>query len=182
MHQDVQLTLAALSLTLAAAGCSSTHEPVSATTGVYALTIAGEVDACSPLRATGPMGSAGIVQHGALITLTAPDPTTSLPTLVSLNSEASFSDERVTTLDPCTGATLTRTYSVVGHDGDGLDVAYTETWTGMSTCGAAMRSIMPAAPSRDCRADLVMHYRLETPCAAPCQLRLTVDGGAACQC
>lgn len=181
MHH-AKIALAALALTLAAGGCSSSHETLAATSGVYELTISGEVDACSPLRATGPMGTASVVQQGTLLTVSAPDLVTSYPMLVSLNGQQGFSDERATALDTCTGATLTRTYSVVGHDTTGLDVAYTETWSGLETCGAAMRSIMPAAPTHDCRADLVLHYRFESACAAPCQLRLTLDGGAACEC
>lgn len=182
VHHDGKKALVVLALTLTGAGCSTTHEPLAATTGVYDLTIAGEVDACSPMRATGPMGTAGVVQQGAFLTLSVPDLTTSAPMLVSLNSEASFTDEHTDALGACTNATLSRTYSVVSHDGSGFDVAYTETWSGLSTCGAAMRSIMPAAPSADCRADLMLHYRLSTPCAAPCQVRVTADGAAACHC
>jgi hypothetical protein len=45
-----------------------------------------------------------------------------------------------------------------------------------------MRSIMPAAPTADCSAELVMHYRLEAACAAPCQVQIGIDGSANCHC
>jgi hypothetical protein len=182
VHHDDKKALSVLVLSLALAGCSTTHEPLAATSGVYDLTIAGELDACSPMRATGPMGTAGVVQQGALLTLSVPDLTSNALMLVSLDSASSFTDERVDTLESCTNATLARTYSVVSHDASGFDVAYRESWTGLSSCGAAMHTIMPAAPSTDCSADLVMHYRLATPCASPCQIRITTDGAAACHC
>lgn len=182
MHHRSNKALFVLVLSLAAVGCGSTHEPLSATTGVYDLTIAGEADACSPMRMTGPMGTAGVVQQGAVLTLSVPDLTNSALMLVSLDSASSFSDERMDTLASCTNATLARSYSVVAHDAGGFDVAYHESWSGLSTCGAAMRVLMPAAPSTDCSADLVMHYRLATPCASPCQIRVTADGAAACHC
>lgn len=183
MRHSVIAQPAALLLVLGAlVGCSSTHQPVTATSGVYDLTIAGERDACSPVRATGPAGLAGVVQQGALLTLTVPDLTTSSPMLVTLASDHGFTDARTDALTACSGASLVRTYSVVAHDANGFDVAYTESWTGMSTCGAAMHAIMPAAPTADCTADLVLHYQLETPCDAPCEIRLGVGGTAACHC
>ncbi len=181
-HSAIVQPAAYLLVLGALVGCSSTHQPVTATSGVYDLTIAGEHDACSPVRSTGAAGLAGVVQQGAVLTLTVPDLTTSSPMLVSLESDHGFTDTRIDALTACSGASLARTYSVVAHDANGFDVAYTESWTGMSTCGAAMRSIMPAAPSADCTADLVLHFRLETPCAAPCEIRLGAGGTAACHC
>jgi hypothetical protein len=180
-HVDKKL-LAMLVLSLAGAGCSSTHETLSATTGVYDLSIASESDPCTPLRTTGPIGTAGVVSQGALLTLTAPDPTSIAPMLVSLNSAAGYAEERSDMLAPCTNATLARSYTIVSSNASGFDVAYRESWSGMSTCGAAMRSIMPAAPSADCSAELVMHYRLESACAAPCQVEVAIDGRAGCHC
>ncbi len=182
MHHAGNKVLAALVLTLGAVGCSSTHETLSATSGVYDLTVAGERDACSPTRLTGPMGTAGVVSHGALLTLAVPDLVSNTPMLLALNSATGYADERTDTLAPCTGATLARGYSVISTSASGIDVAYHESWSGMSTCGAAMRAIMPAAPSADCSADLVLHYRLATTCAAPCQILVTADGATACHC
>jgi len=182
VHHDKLLTALALVLVVPAAGCSSTHETLSATTGVYDLTIASESDPCSPMRLTGPVGTAGVTLSGALLTLSAPDPTTNAPMLVALNSNSGYSQTQTLPLEACTAATLERAYTVVGTNESGFDVAYRESWSGLSTCGAAMRSIMPAAPSADCSADLVLHYRLDAACASPCQIRVSADGAAACHC
>lgn len=180
MHHEKTL-LIALAL-MALAGCSSTHETIDATTGVYDLSIASEADPCSPMRATGPMGAMGVIQQGAVLTVTAPDLTSTAPLLLSLTGETGFAEDRTEALAPCTNATLDRSYTVVGANASGFDVAYHESWTGLSTCGAAMRYVMPAAPTSDCSADLVLHYRLASPCASPCRLQLGLDGSAACHC
>ena len=55
-----------------------------------------------------------------------------------------------------------------------------EEWVGVAEC-AGVRSLMPAAPERDCRAERVLEYRLMEPCEAPCEVRIAPDG-AACAC
>jgi hypothetical protein len=182
VHHDVQTLFVALGLSLAAVGCSSSHETLDATNGVYDLTVASEVDACSPLRTTGPMGTSAVVAQGPLLTLSVPDLTSSAPMLVALNENAGYTSTQSEMLAPCTGATLERAYTIVGQSASGFDVAYRETWTGMSTCGAAMRAVMPAAPSADCRADLVLHFQLHAACESPCELRVSAAGDAACHC
>jgi len=102
--------------------------------------------------------------------------------LVSLDGAQGYSNERTDTLATCTDATLSRTYTVVSLSATGFDVAYREAWTGLSTCGTAMRYVMPLAPTADCRAELVLHYRLQTQCDAPCELRLQADGSTNCHC
>jgi len=180
VHHDK--LIAALALSLVATGCSSTHETLSAATGVYDLTVASESDPCSPTRATGPMGTAGVILSGALLTVSAPDLASNAPLLVALNSTTGYSQTQTMPLGACTAATLERTYTVVGSNATGFDVAYRESWNGLATCGAAMRAIMPSAPRADCSADLVLHYRIESECASPCQIHVAADGAAACHC
>ena len=182
MHHDKLFTAFAIVLLVPAVGCSSAHEPLSATSGVYDLTIASESDPCSPMRVTGPAGTAAVTLSGSVLALSAPDLTTNAPMLVWLNGDAGYSQTQTTTLETCTAATLERAYTVVGTNAGGFDVAYRETWSGLSTCGAAMRSIMPAAPRADCSADLVLHYHLADACTSPCQIRVAADGSAACHC
>lgn len=182
VHHHGNKVLAALVLSIAVTGCSSAHETISAASGVYDLSIVTEQDACSPTRMTGPMGTAGVVTHGTDLTIAVPDLTSSAPLVVALNSGSGYSDARTEMLAPCTAATLARRYTVVSTSPTDVDVAYHEAWTGMTTCGAAMRSIMPAAPASDCNADLVLHYRLDTACEAPCQIRVSADGATACHC
>jgi hypothetical protein len=167
---------------LALAACGSSHETITATSGVYELSIASEHDACSPTRATGPMGTAGVVATTNELTITAPDLSASTPMLVGLDSASSYAEQRTETLGACPSATLVRTYSVVTSNPSGLDVAYTETWQGLASCTPAMRAMMPAAPAIDCHASLLMHYRLNTPCAAPCQLWVNADASTSCSC
>ena len=168
---------------LALLGCSSTHEPITATSGVYDLTIASEHDACSPTRPTGALGTAGIVVSGAgTLTVSAPDLTSNAPMLVLLSGEAAYAQERTDMHASCTQASLVRGYSIVSARADGIDIAYAETWRGLSTCSPEMHANMPAAPSADCTAHLVMHYRLATPCASSCQILLGAGGAATCRC
>jgi len=175
-HLFFALALVALS------GCSSTHDAITATPGVYDLTIASERDACSPMRSTGPMGTAGITSLGTVLTVTAPDLVTNAPMLVPLSGEAGYADATTQALAPCTNATLVRSYTVVSAAGGSVDVAYHESWSGLASCGAAMRLVMPAAPSADCDADLVLRYRLRAECASPCQILLSADGTTSCRC
>ena len=177
MHHARFLTLA-----LALTACGSSHETITATSGVYDLTIASEHDACSPTRTTGAIGTAGVFATTNDLVIAVPDASASTPMLVSLESVASYSADRSAPLAACPTATLARSYSITAASASGLDIAYTETWNGLATCTSAMRALMPAAPSVDCRADLLLRYRLATPCAAPCQLRVSTDGSTSCSC
>jgi hypothetical protein len=169
------------SLVVALAGCSSAHQAVDVGTGIYDLTVSGENDACSPLRTTGAMGTVGVVSIDDVLNLSVPDFGPEASMRVSLSRAGGFHEARSEALPTCTGASLERAYTVVSSEGTHFSVVYTETWRGLETCGEAMRSVMPAAPTADCRADLVLDYRLETECAAPCEIQLT-STGAACSC
>lgn len=170
-----------LSLALALSGCSSAHQAVDVGSGIYALTVSGDSDACSPVRATGAMGNVGVVSQDDVLNLSVPDLDLESSMRVSLSRSTGFHDERSEALPTCTDATLDRSYTVVSSDGARFTVVYTETWRGLASCGTAMRSVMPAAPLADCRADLVLDYRLDTECRSPCELQITADG-ATCSC
>ena len=169
------------SLALALSGCSSAHQAVDVGSGIYALTVSGERDACSPLRTTGAMGNVGVVSQDDVLNLSVPDLDAEASMRVSLSRSTGFHDERSEALPTCTDGTLDRSYTVVSADGTHFTVVYTETWRGLASCGTAMRSVMPTAPSADCRAELVLDYQLDAECAAPCEIQLTA-GGAACSC
>ena len=163
------------------AGCSSAHESVDVGSGTYELTVSGESDACSPLRATGAMGIVGVVAIDDVLNLSVPDVGTETSLRVSLSRSTGFHEERTEDLPTCTAGTLERTYTALAVDGTHFTVGYTETWHGLSTCGTAMRSVMPMAPTADCRADLVLDYRLDSECRAPCELQISASG-ATCAC
>lgn len=169
------------SLVLALAGCASAHQTVEIGSGIYELTVQGEADACSPLRTTGAMGTVGVVSADDVLNLSVPDLDSEASMRVSLSRGTGFHDARSEALPACTDATLERSYTVVSSDATHFSVVYTETWRGLESCGSAMRSVMPAAPAADCRADLVLDYHLDTECLAPCEIQLTA-GGAACSC
>ncbi len=169
------------SLVLALAGCTSAHQTVDVGSGIYDLTVTGDADACSPLRMTGAMGVVGVVSIDDVLNLSVPDLGAEASMRVSLSRSTGFHDERTEALPACTDANLDRSYTVVSADGTHFSVTYTETWRGLASCGSAMRSVMPAAPSADCRADLVLDYRLDTECLAPCEIQLT-GSGASCSC
>jgi hypothetical protein len=170
-----------LALAVALGGCTSAHESVEVGSGIYELTVSGESDACSPLRTTGVMGTVGVVAIDDVLNLSVPDLAADTPMLVSLSRGDGFHDTRTEALPTCTDASLERSYTVVSADTAHFSVVYTETWRGLASCGEAMRSVMPAAPSGDCRADLVLDYRLDSECLAPCEIQLTATG-AACRC
>jgi hypothetical protein len=169
------------SVAVALSGCSSAHQSVDVGTGIYDLTVSGESDACSPLRTTGAMGTVGVVAIDDVLNLSVPDVGAEASMLVSLSRGTGFHDERSESLPTCTDATLERSYTVVAGDAARFTVVYRETWRGLSSCGTAMRSVMPAAPTADCTADLVLDYQLATECLAPCEIQLT-GSGATCSC
>ena len=170
-----------LLLSFALGACTSAHQAVEVGSGIYELTVTSERDACSPLRTTGAMGTVGVVSRGDVLNLSVPDLDSDASMRVSLSRGTGFHDERSDALPACAEGALERTYTVVAADSTRFTVVYTETWRGLATCGSAMRSVMPTAPTADCRAELALEYRLDAECAAPCEIQLTASG-ATCAC
>lgn len=175
------ITLSALAALSVITGCSSAHLSSEPESGIYELSVSGEADRCSPARDTGAMGLVGLVTAGDVLSVGVPDPTRASMLHVSLSRAAGYHDTFSVPLVGCTAATLERSFTVLESDGGGVTVAYRESWIGMDSCGDAMRSIMPAAPSGDCEAELGLTYRLAEACAAPCEVGL-LPGGPACLC
>jgi hypothetical protein len=178
MRTNRFLALAALSVI---SGCSAAHPSGEPASGIYDLSVAGELDRCSPARDTGAMGRVGLVTAGDVLSLGVPDPTRASVLHVSLSRDAGYHDVFSVPLVGCTAATLERSFTVIASNGEGVSLAYRETWSGMESCGDAMRSIMPAAPTTDCEADLGLTYRLAEPCAASCEVGI-LPSGPACLC
>ena len=182
MKARVSLSCSILLAMLGLSACAGAHEPTNVGTGIYELTVHGELDACSPMRATGSMGRVGVVSSGGVLNLGVPnDALIGADARVSLAQSDGWSDAVEESLRSCTEATLRREWSVVRGDGDSFELVYAEEWRGLDTCGAAMRSIMPAAPATDCRAELVLDYHRVQRCEAPCEVRIDA-GGASCAC
>jgi hypothetical protein len=175
------ISLSALAAICLLTGCSSAHLSSEPSSGLYELSVSGELDRCSPARGTGSMGLVGVVSAGDVLSLGVPDPTRDAMLHVSLSRPAGFHDTFSVPLEGCTTATLERSFTIVESDGARLGLAYRERWTGMDTCGEIMRSLMPAAPSGDCEAELGLTYELAEACAAPCEVHLAA-GGPVCAC
>ncbi len=156
-----------------AAGCSSTHSATTVSSGIYDLTVARELDACSPSRATGRTGAVGVVATDDVVNVGAID-----GTRISLSQANGFHGEFEAAIPACPTARLRREWTILGSSAEGFTMAYAETWSGLDGCGAVA---MPSAPSHDCRADLVLDYRRTTACEAPCEVSLDASGPS-CSC
>ncbi|AKF08012.1 hypothetical protein [Sandaracinus amylolyticus] len=161
-------------------GCSAAHEPRDVATGIYDLRVRGEVDACSPSRATGEMGLVGIVSGSGVVNVGVPDVTSLAMSRVSLAATAGFHSEAITAIEGCDGASVRRAWTLLETTSSGFGLAMTEEWTGLAGCDAA-RDRMPAAPESDCRAERVLDYSLMETCEAPCAVRVSA-GVVGCSC
>lgn len=175
------VVLVAAALAVVFPACSAAHRSAEVVPGLYDLTIRGEVDACTPARETGAMGTVGVVVAPGVLNVPVPDATETDALRVSLARTEGWHGEAVIELDGCVGATLERTWTVVESDGESFAIGYHEAWRGLDGCGAAMRSIMPEAPTGDCDADLVLDYRVREACLAPCEVGVS-ELGLACVC
>lgn len=175
MRNDLFIALGASVLGLSA-GCSSAHVSSDPAAGIYDLSARGEADRCSPARATGSMGTAYVVTSGDVLGMAVPDPTRGSLLHVSLSRPAGYHDVSSVELRGCTGASLERTFTVLDTSSESISVAYRERWTGMETCGEAMRALMPAAPGADCEADMIFDYALSEACGGSCEVGLLATG------
>lgn len=169
-----------LALATGLLGCAAAHEAREVGSGIYDLTVHGDVDACSPTRATGAMGEVGIVVEADVLNVAVPDGVAEHLARVSLARADGFSTEVHVDVEGCPGAQLHRVWSVLDSSDDRFEVGFSQSWTGITGCDAA-RLTMPAAPSADCTAEQVLEYTLTTPCASPCEVRI-VAGAPACAC
>jgi hypothetical protein len=181
MRTSHKIALIAASITGLSAGCTSAHGSSEPQAGIYDLSVRGEVDRCSPTRATGTMGAVGLATAGDVLSFSAPDPTRGSMLQVSLSRPLGYHDESTVNLRGCSGATLDRSFTIVSSDESSISVAYRERWIGIDTCGDAMRAIMPAAPATDCEAELTLDYALTEACGETCEVGILATGPA-CLC
>lgn len=176
----MRTTLAALVTTIVALGCSAAHEPRVVGSGIYDLTVRGDVDRCMPARSTGAMGLVGIVSERGVVNVAVPDGASGALARVSLAARDGFHTETAIDIAGCEGASVRRGWTILDTSRDAFQLALTEEWSGIDGCATASE-LVPSAPERDCRADRVLEYRLMEPCAAPCEVHL-IAGVAACAC
>ncbi|MCZ7681068.1 MAG: hypothetical protein M5U28_20680 [Sandaracinaceae bacterium] len=171
------------SIILLAAGCTQAHEPGEVATGIYELTIARGLDACSPSRPVGAMGSVAVlVDEGGL---DAPVPDADLGPLASprvrLSQDREFHAETNRRVTGCDGAWVHEEWTLLDSGTRGFAITHLQEWRGLSSCveGAVT---MPGAPVGDCESERELEYRLAESCEAPCSLRLTSAASIECAC
>lgn len=164
---------------LALAGCASAHESGEVGTGIYELEVRGDADACSPARITGRVGEVGIVQRADVLSVALPSALGM--TRTSLSRAADWHGESDTPIDGCSGAWVHREITLESVGESSFEIGWTEEWNGLDTCAGAAVAPIERMPVADCRADLVLRYRLMEACGAPCELRES-DAGPRCVC
>lgn len=175
-------TLVGLAITLSIfTGCAAAHGTPEVASGIYELTVHGEVDACSPTRPAGAMGTVGIVATSDVLNVAVPDVTTDdVLTRVSIVRRGALHTEIASAVRGCPGAMVRRSWTVTEGDESRFELLFAQEWTGLEGC-ADLRESMPAAPVSDCMAEQVLEYRLSESCAAPCEVVVTATG-VACSC
>lgn len=165
------------------AGCTQAHVPDEVAPGIYELTIEQALDACSPSRPVGAMGSVAVlVDEGAL---DAPVPDADLGPLASprvrLTPDREFHAETNRRVTGCEGAWVHEEWTLLESGTAGFAIRHLQEWQGLSSCvdGAIT---MPGAPVADCQSERQLEYRLAETCAAPCSLRLTSASSIECAC
>jgi hypothetical protein len=171
---------AALFVASLAIGCSAAHEPRAVGSGIYDLTVRGDLDRCSPTRSTGAMGLVGIVAERGLVNVAVPDGAAGSLARVSLAASDDFHTETSIDVAGCEGASVRRSWTMLDASREGFQLELTEEWTGLERCERSAE-LAAAAPLTDCRSERVLDYHLMETCAAPCEVHLTATA-ATCAC
>jgi hypothetical protein len=162
-----------------ATGCAAAHSSREVPSGIYDLTVRGEVDACSPTRRVGAMGAVGVVARDGLLNVAVPDGASDVLARVSLARAEGLHTEVAVDIDGCANASLVRSWTVTESAHEGFELVFAQRWIGLAGCAAARA--MPGAPASDCAAEQTLEYRLMEACAAPCEVRVAA-GAATCAC
>ena len=162
--------------------CAATHDPEPPiASGIYALTVRSESDACSPRRTEGDLGRVGVLRLDHAISVAVPesadDLTADVTRRVTLAAEDGFHDEQSDTMDACPAATTSRALTLTTRDADRFALELTERFTGLAACGP-----MDGMPTADCESTRALDYRLLAACEAPCEIAWTAAEGVTCAC
>ncbi len=164
-------------------GCAAAHGTDEVAPGIYALTIEGELDACSPTRPVGAMGDVAVIADRGIIDAPVPDADVSLliSPRVRLAETADFHAETNRRIPGCDGAFVHEEWTVLDASASTFTIAHSQAWQGLAGC-ADPSAVMPGAPAADCSSERRLHYQLGESCLAPCALRLTTGSTVACVC
>lgn len=167
---------------LAMVGCAQAHATDEVQPGIYELRVEADAEACSPSRATGAMGSVGVLVEDGVID--APVPELEMAELtaprVELAPHASFHAETNRRVPGC-DAWVHEEWTVMASDAEGFEVLHMQDWTGLADCAGAPER-MAGAPEADCTSERRLHYALASACRAPCRLVLAAGGAVDCAC
>lgn len=166
---------------LTLAGCASAHESDAVAPGIYELTIERELDACSPMRPAGTMGTVAVLVERGAIDAPVPDaePDLLASPRVRLTPEGLYHAETNRRVPGCEGAWVHEEWTVLDPRASSFAIAHLQRWEGLTSCASAA---MPSAPSADCESERILRYDLAERCAAPCSLRLTAASILECAC
>lgn len=181
---DRNVTWVVLAYAAVMGACGAAYEPGDGATGtgIYALTIEGDSDACAPTRATGFMGKVAVVAQHAELAMMVPDTLGAVgaTSRVVLPETAGGHVATEVAVPGCEATTLRREWTMLGAGSDAVELAYSESWTGVGACTSAAA---PSLPRADCRADQRLRYDRRTLCEAPCQIVWAPTTGAlTCDC
>lgn len=163
------------------AGCAAAHGSDEVAPGIYELTVESELDACSPVRASGAMGPVAVLVEGGAIDAPVPDvdaaPLTS--PRVRLAPDGLFHAETNRRVPGCEAAWVHEEWTVLEPGAEGFAISHLQRWEGLAGCADIA---MPSAPATDCESERLLRYDLAERCAAPCTLRLTAGSAIECVC
>lgn len=181
---DRNVTWVVLAYAAVVCACGAAYEPSDGEpgSGIYALTIEGDSDACAPARATGIMGKVAVVAQSSELAVMVPDTLGAVgaTSRVVLQQAAGAHTSTEVAVPGCDGTMLRREWTMLGAGSDAVEVAYSESWTGVGACTSAAA---PSLPRTDCRAEQRLRYDRAMSCEAPCQIVWAPTTGAlTCEC
>jgi len=163
--------------------CGAAYEPSGGEpeSGIYALTIEGDTDACAPARPTGVVGKMAVIAGADGLDVMVPDSlgAAGATSRIALGAAPGAHASSEMALPGCDGASVHRDWTLLDATRGTVEVAYTEAWTGVGSCALSE----PSMPTGDCRADQRLRFDEHRACAAPCEIVWAPTTGALeCSC
>ncbi|HEY8426946.1 MAG TPA: hypothetical protein VIL20_01170 [Sandaracinaceae bacterium] len=164
-------------------GCAQAHGTDDVAPGIYELTIERGLDACSPARPAGVMGTVAVIVDEGTLDAPVPDADASLlaSPRVRLAPERAFHAETNRRVTGCEGAWVHEEWTLLEGGAEGFVLSHRQLWEGLSSCAEGSIT-MRGAPVADCESERRLAYRLAERCAAPCALRLVAPEAVGCVC
>jgi hypothetical protein len=143
-------------------------QPLSAPTGLYALTVDTVTDDCDPALASGELPMQGIEVHDGDVSFFFPEDPATFNRDV-LGRKDGYHDAHSFTLS-C-GETWSFEHAVISASMTSLTIDVVDRYADVAACDPG---------GRDCHAERVLRFDLRKVCPAPMRLTLTADGITDC--